>query len=263
MYYIGMRRQICVINKSSHAISFNKLYEACKDLQTQIDRDLFPIWGRQAQITPIQSADIIPRNVWPVVILDKSRAGLGVHLDKNGKPFAEVTYDPDSWESTTITISHEILEMLVDPYGNYLRMAPSIEPSSNGRLVRYLIEVGDPCEMYSYNIGNTAVSDFITPEFYNINSSFNSGFDLLQKLEKPLEVPIGGYISYQDPVDNHWHQKDTKGNFKDIGPIDNNQNPREDRDSKGGEENEEKDKRHDLKPILASYNKKLEMPISI
>ena len=260
-----MRRQICIINKSSHAISFNKLFETCKDLQTQIDKDLFPMWGRQAQVTPLHSTDTIPANVWPVLLLDKSRAGLGVHLDSKGKPFAEVTVNPNSWENTTITISHEILEMLVDPYGNYLRMAPSIEPGANGRLVRYLIEVGDPCEMYSYNIGNTVVSDFITPEFYNINSSSNNEFDLLQKLQKPLEVPIGGYISYQDPSDNHWHQKDTKGNFKDIGIIDNNINPRLDRDNKGGEEEEdgEKDKRHDLQPILAEYNQKFESITSI
>jgi hypothetical protein len=87
----------------------------------------------------------------------------------------------------------------------------------------------------------------------------------LQKLQKPLEVPIGGCISYQDPLDNHWHQKDTKGNFKDISIIDNNTNPRQDRNNRGGEEEEDegKDKRHDLQPILEAYNQKLESITSI
>jgi hypothetical protein len=212
--------------------------------------------GVQAHITPLHTNDSISNGVWPIYILDHSDAGLGVHLDNNGKPFAEVKYDLNSWDNTTITISHEMLEMLVDPLGNNFRSAPDLDPNSDGHLVQYLVEVGDPCEMFSYNIGNTTVSDFITPQYYNVNANSSIELDFLRKLHKPLEVPPGGYISFEDPNDDHWHQKDTDGNLNDLGPINHNENPRENRDNAiGGEDL--KDNRHNLSPILTAYQKKL------
>ena len=129
-------------------------------------------------------------------------------------PFAEVKYDPNSWDNTTVTISHEMLEMLVDPYGNRFIQAPDIDPSALDRhLVSYLVEVGDPCETFSYSIDGVSVSDFVTPEYYNNNAPLNTEFDLLRKLRQPLQVSNGCYISFEDPQDNNWHQKDTHGNF--------------------------------------------------
>ncbi len=249
-----MRYQISLVNKSSHTIDFNKLSITCRDLQIQLDRDLFPLWGIQAQITPLNPHDSISDGVWPIYILDQSDAGLGVHLDNNGNPFAEVKYDLNSWDNTTITISHEMLEMLVDPLGNNFKSAPDLDPNSDRHLVKYL-EVGDPCEMFSYNIGNTIVSDFITPQYYDVNADSNIELDLLRKLHKPLEVPLGGYISFEDPKDDHWHQKDTDGNLNDLGPINHNENPRENRDNAlGGDDFQ--DNRHDLSPILTAYQKR-------
>jgi hypothetical protein len=251
-----MRRQIALVNKSSFTIDFSQLTGATKALQTQIDRDLFSIWGAQAQIAPLHPQDPVPNGVWPIYILDKSDAGLGVHLNNNGIPFAEVQYDANSWDNTTITISHELLEMLVDPYGNRLIQAPDIDPNSDKHLVSYLVEVGDPCEIFSYNIDNVTVSDFITPEYYNAKAIPATQFDLLRKLQQPLEVPLGCYISFEDPQDNNWHQKKPEGDFVPLGSINNNKNPREDRDdSLGG--SDEQDSRHNLGSLLATYHKKL------
>jgi hypothetical protein len=251
-----MRRQLALINKSTFTVDFSQLAAATKSLQTQIDRDLFPIWGAQAQISPLHPQDPIGKNVWPIYILDKSDAGLGVHLDNQGIPFSEVQYDPSSWDNTTVTISHEMLEMLVDPYGNRLVQAPDIDPNSDGHLVSYLVEVGDPCETFSYNIGGVEVSDFITPEYYNKRAPPFTELDLLRKLQQPLEVPGGCYISFEDPLDNNWHQKGVRGDFVTLGPIGNSKNPREDRDSKLGG-SDEQDSRHNLSPILSGYHNKL------
>ena len=92
----------------------------------ELDRDVFPIWGVQAQISPSHPQDPITNGVWPINILDKSEAGSGVHLNNNGIPFAEVQYDSSNWDNTTVTISHELLEMLVDPYGNRFIQSPDI-----------------------------------------------------------------------------------------------------------------------------------------
>jgi hypothetical protein len=181
--------------------------------------------------------------------MDKVRAGLGVHLDDNDKPFAEVTLDHNIRDNITVTISLELFEMLVDPLGSYLRVASDLDLHLDKNLVRYLVEVWDPCEMYLYAIGDTLVSDFIKPEFYNVNSLRRNQYDLLSKLDQPLDVPRGGYISYQDPNDNHLHQKTPRGYYIDIGVIHSNKNPHNDRDSKEGEKENNPDEIRNLGPI--------------
>jgi hypothetical protein len=72
--------------------------------------------------------------------------------------------DTQDWP---VTASHELLEILVDPLGHQFRRAPDIDPASDGHLIAYLVEVGDPCEVFSYPIGDVAVSDFVTPDYYD------------------------------------------------------------------------------------------------
>lgn len=133
---------------SSKKIQYNDLVNLAPALQTQIDRDFFPMWRKRAQIFPLQKNENIPDGVWPISFVDPvdepNHEGLGVHLDNNGKPYAFVT-DEGDW---TITASHEILEMVGDPHGNTTRDGPVMSPNSDGHLVNYLVEVGDPCEIY-------------------------------------------------------------------------------------------------------------------
>ena len=68
------------------------------------------------------------------MIIDESLRGstdYGYHWDKIGQPLARMRYDPgNAWSATA---SHEILEMLVDPYGERLVAAPSIDPKHRDR----------------------------------------------------------------------------------------------------------------------------------
>jgi hypothetical protein len=142
-----------------------------------------------------------------------------------------------------------MLEMLVDPYGQKFLSGPDIDPHSDHHQVRYLVEVGDPCEIWSYDIGGVAVSDFVTPEYYNAHADDGTTFDYLGRLSKPLEVPRGCYISWIDPVDMHWHQKTPDGMFvRATPPVNPQRNPREDRDQAFGND----PKRHDLAAIRAA-----------
>jgi hypothetical protein len=80
---------------------------------------------------PLHQVDPIPNGVWPIFFIDPKDEpggqGLGVHLDKNHKPFAFVT-DSDQY---TITASHELLEMLTDPFGTRFMQGPDIDPDSD------------------------------------------------------------------------------------------------------------------------------------
>jgi hypothetical protein len=133
-----------------------------------------------------------------VRIVDRSRAGLGVHLDYKGVPYAEVSATPD-WVTTA---SHEVVEMMVDPYGHRFAKGPSVNPADGGVEVSYLVEVADPCEAITYELGGVTVSDFVTPAYY---SGAPGRRDHLGAVKGRLEVLAGGYISWVGP-DRHWHQ---------------------------------------------------------
>lgn len=241
-------RQVVLTNRSSKNIPIAQLSDVAQALQTQLDRDFYPVWGKRAAVTAIMNGAEMPAHAWPIYLVDHPDAGLGVHLDDHGKPFAEVQVG-NEW---SITASHELLEMMEDPLGHKFIQAPDIDPGSDRHLVNYLVEVGDPSEIYSYTIGNVAVSDFVTREFYDPNAPAGSEFDLLHRLAKPLEIPMGCYISWQDPEDGRWHQKQANGKFVTAeGKIDRHGNPRDDRDKAFGSEKERG--QHDLLAVRQAY----------
>jgi hypothetical protein len=109
--------------------------------------------------------------------------------------------------------------------------------------------------VFSYNIGNVVVSDFVTVEYYNDHPPSNATFDFLGQLDSHLEVPEGCYISWEDPLDQQWHQKQPDGGFVTArSKIGSEKNPRDDRDKAFGEDEEQR--RHDLPRLLKDYHSK-------
>src|SRR5215469_1959261 len=165
--------QVVIVDKTGK-IDVELVQEAAAALSIQVTRDLSPIWNVQATVQYLPSPKKIPVGVWPVFLVAKLPAGEGgFHLDKRNQPYAEVIATPDS-NDWTIDASHEILEMLVDPMGNRLQTSRAIEISGDGvadstGVYDYLVEACDPCEAndYAYAINGIAVSDFITPHFYD------------------------------------------------------------------------------------------------
>jgi hypothetical protein len=240
---------VALINKSSAKIPFATLDKVAQALQIQLDRDFTPIWGRRAQVSALAPSEPTPASAWPIRIVDAPVGGLGIHLDRAHRPYAQVKPTSD-W---SVTASHELLEMLADPLGNHFIHAPDIDPKSDGHLVQYLVEVGDPCEIYEYKIDGVAVSDFVTPEYYD-ESATAAPLDFLGRLSRPFAVPKGCYISWEDPLDGRWHQKTPEGKFTTgRASIHARRNPREDRDKAFGPEVESA--RHDLPGIRATYRR--------
>ena len=241
-------RHVTLQDKSSLGVSFSQLEDVCSALQVQLDRDFTPVWGVRSQIQALDRNEKVPAHAWPMSILDKSSEGLGVHLDKNGKPYAQIEGD-NGW---TVTASHEMLEMLVDPLGHKFRSDPDIDPDSDKHLVNYLVEVGDPCEIYAYTINGVQVSDFITQDYYDVNAPAGTDFDFLSRLNHALEVPKGCYISWIDPQDGKWHQKQIDGTFLTARhKADPHKNPRDERDHAFGDDDA---MRHDLLAIRRKYH---------
>lgn len=236
---------IVLTDQSSAGVPPATMQQYATALQRQVDNDFAPIWGVRAEIAVLPAGSLVPAGVWPIKIVDDIGGAGGVHLDDQSQPYAEAVNGPE----LSIAISHELLEMLVDPWGNRFTPAADLDPNSDGHPVFYLVEVGDPCEVSSYDINGVAVSDFILPYFYDPSAA--GPVDFLHTLQGPLprKVPRGCYISWLDPQDGHWHQQRPDGTFI-TATADANQNPRADRDRALGDADED---RHNIAAIYRTW----------
>ena len=175
-------------------------------LNIQVMRDLPQYWNVHATVRHLPNASKIPPGVWPVFLVAKLPPGEGgVHMDKKNQPYSLVIGTPDN-DDWTIDASHETLEMLVDPYGNRLQSSRAIKVAgkgvedTNGEF-EFLVEACDPCEgnQYAYSIQGIAVSDFITPHFYDPVVTTGTRYSFGGNIKKPRQLLPGGYISFLDP----------------------------------------------------------------
>jgi hypothetical protein len=194
--------QVGLVDKTGKLDS--KLVQAAAAaLNLQVMRDLSPVWNVQATVRFLPDPNTIPVGVWPVFLVAKLPPGEGgVHLDKKNQPYSLVIGTPDSAD-WTIDASHETLEMLVDPAGNRLQTSRAIEVVKAGVQdapgeFDYLVEACDPCEAanYAYSIDGIAVSDFITPHFYDPVANVGTLYSFAGHIQRPRQVLPGGYISF-------------------------------------------------------------------
>jgi hypothetical protein len=187
-------------------------------LQRQAARDFGPIWDVCATVDAFPALEDVPVGYWPMIVRDdiEVEGAAGIHLDKEGQPFALITYS-DSW---SLTASHEMLEMLGDPSGN--RLIPGQSPHPDQGRVEFLIEVCDPSEgaEFGYTVNDILVSDFYTPRFFEPVAVQGARYSFTGAIEAPREILRGGYISWHDPVSDHWWQQrwfDAEPEFLDLG----------------------------------------------
>lgn len=195
-------------------------------IQKQVTRDFGPVWGINATVDAFEKLESVPVDYWPVIIKDdiNQPGAAGFHTDDKGQPLSLIQADP-GWE---LTASHEVLEMLADPFGNRT-LAGSVppnspEPVSRFNRVTYLVEVCDPCEseQFAYNVNGLKLSDFITPHYYDPNGSTGMQYSFRGNVKEPHTVLADGYVSFGNPVDNRWYQvvvKNGKNQIRDLGII--------------------------------------------
>jgi hypothetical protein len=204
--------QVGLVDKTGK-ISPTLLRSAAAALNIQVTRDLPQFWSVQATVMYLPDPKSIPAGVWPVFLVKELPPGEGgFHLDKHNQPYAEVIASPTS-DEWTIDASHETLEMLVDPNGNRLQNSTSIE-IVKGKIVDgatqfgYLVEACDPCEAdgYAYPIQGVALSDFITPHFYDPIVTPGTRYSFTGAITHPREILPGGYISWVNHATNEMQQ---------------------------------------------------------
>jgi len=196
---------IVIIDRTKE-VDPNFLSSAAQALNIQVTQHLPKYWtGISASVTSAPSIGGLPGNSWPVFLVKTLPPGEGgFHMDKHNQPYAKVIATPGD-SSWTIDASHEIVEMLVDPYGNRMQTSQAIAIQGDGVFdargtFDYLVEACDPCEAndFAYEIDGIEVSDFITPDFYAAAARPGIQYSYMGSITRPRQLLKGGYISYID-----------------------------------------------------------------
>ena len=207
-------------------VDFSQISAVAAALQKQVTRDFGSIWAVDATVGAFDALESVPVDYWPVIVRDdiNQPGAAGYHTDDTGQPFSLVQADAN-W---ALTASHEVLEMLADPFGSRtIAGSPppdAPDPVSGFERVVYLVEVCDPCEdaQFAYSANGVTVSDFITPAYYNPTASAGIRYSFGGNIQGPHTVLDGGYVSFGNPVDNHWYQtivREGQPQLRDLGVI--------------------------------------------
>ena len=169
-------------------------------LQKYIDNYIVPVWGTPATLEP---TDTFKPGCWAMVFLeDADQPGaLAYHdLTPDGWPLAKVFVRTtlNNGDLVSVSASHELVEMLVDPAINMMTTGP--DPR-----VIYAYESADPVEALSFPVDDIPMSDFVFPAYFEtFRAPGSTKFDYLGRVNKPFEILQGGYQIILE--DNKWTQ---------------------------------------------------------
>ncbi len=190
---------IAVVNEST-TISDADVRAALPALQAQIRDDFGPLWHTGATLLFVAKNAKLPSGAWQLAILeDSDQAGaLGYHdLTPDGLPLAKAFASTARSAGTpwTVVASHELLEMLGDPYIDLTVFDQS--SATTGTL--YGFEACDPVEADVYKVQGVPVSDFVTAEWFRPPTRDSSlPLDKLGLVAAPLQIRPGGYVGVFD-----------------------------------------------------------------
>lgn len=190
---------------ASPKVKFNELGPVAAAVMRQINDHFFRFWGQRGTVTPFATQDQVPLSYWRITIVEERPSGfMGVHRSQNNQPYAYVS-DEDNW---TVAVSHEVLEMLVDPTLSVFRAGTLGNPP---RRVNFLVEVCDPCQAVAYPVDGVAVSDFVTPSYFDPQAAAGAQYSFCGEIQRPYSVAPNGYLVWHDPADNQYYAYTSDG----------------------------------------------------
>jgi hypothetical protein len=196
---------IAILNDASSGVSDADGQAWTEAIAHQVLNDFGPRWHNGGHFEYVPIGKKAPADAWVVALLDTSdQAGaLGYHdLTPAGLPLGKVFAGTDRQYggSISITLSHEVLEMLGDPWINLTAQA------DDGKF--YAWEASDAVEDDSLGYpapNGVMVSAFVTPAWFGHGAepvSYPQG-----RVTKAFELAPGGYISVFDPSSGQgWQQ---------------------------------------------------------
>jgi len=157
-------------------------------LQHFLDRHFVPVWGTPAKLVRTRE---FRKGWWALGFFETERhaAAEGYHdVTPDGLPFARVFLKDTlaNHDQISVTASHELAEMLVDP-------AVNMEVARSERVL-YDYEVADPVEADTFLVDGIAMSDFVYPAWFEpFHRPGSTTFDHCKKLRRPFQIRRDGY----------------------------------------------------------------------
>lgn len=177
--------------KEKLGFSVNKLAAA---LKRYLAEHFTPIWGVTCVIG-VSKGQQIPHNAWAIVLLDNPdvAGAMGYHeLTPDGMPLSKVFVGLSNkyGEPVSVTVSHELVEMLVDPGIQMIAQGP------NG--IFYAYEVADAVQGETFEVGGFPMTNFMYPAWFE---EFRVGtkepkrkYDHLGNCIGAFVINAGGYM---------------------------------------------------------------------
>jgi len=194
---------IAILNQSTLATNADAA-TMTQAIASQVRLDVAPIWDRPAAaVIFYTTASDVPATAHGIAIVDtiqdQPQGVLGFHTeDQGGKLWGVVAAKPEldnggqvltgDWSVSSV-LSHEVLEMYIDPNCNLW--------ADDGKGSAYSFEVCDPVEAPTYTVAGVSVSNFVTPSWFDPLAATNAQFDKLGQLTAPFSIVKGGYVVYQ------------------------------------------------------------------
>jgi hypothetical protein len=180
--------KIACFNKATIplGVDFDDLIAA---MQEYVDKYVAPIWATPAKL--IKSTGFV-KGAWAIVFLDDADqpGALAYHdLTPDGLPESKVFVKTtiDNGDLVSVSASHELVEMLVDPAINLMTTGP--DPKTV-----YAYESADPVEALSFKVEGIPMSDFVYPSYFeDFHKPKSVRFDQMGKVTKPFQILSGGY----------------------------------------------------------------------
>src|SRR3989441_4142579 len=174
---------IAFFNKATTpvGVDFGSLIAA---MQVFVDRHIAPVWGTPARL--VRSKGFV-KGAWAMVFLDDADApgALAYHdLTPEGLPLSKVFVRTtvNAGQLVSVSASHELVEMLVDPAINMMTTGP--DPKTV-----YAYESADPVEELTFKVNGIDMSDFVYPAYFEVFRKPNSvQFDHQKTVTRPFQI---------------------------------------------------------------------------
>jgi hypothetical protein len=184
---------IYVVNRSTLVVDAD-VRTMTAAIDHQMSRDVEPAWYLPR--TPITFTAAPPRGARVIVVVDTADdpQALGYHDEVAAIQSGVVGCKPELDQgahpltgpySVASILSHEVLEMAVDPRCNLW--------ADSGRGFLVALEVGDPTQSDHYDVDGVTVSSFVWPGFFDPNSPRGTKLDQLGLIQAPFTLRKGGY----------------------------------------------------------------------
>jgi hypothetical protein len=197
---------IAVINFTS-TLNDQAVQDAIRAVNRQVLEDFVPLWGcgrvlrlQAVDFNPADPDTLAPQKVAAdsaMYLVDEASlpGALGYHdLNTRDVPVGFVfVLDPNDW---TVTLSHEVLELILDPTVNLF--VPGPDPRNANNLVLHTYEACDAVERISYAIDGIAVSNFLAPSYFTIGDAQGTRNDFLGAGVPSFGVTRNSHIAFLD-----------------------------------------------------------------